>query len=118
VSAVIYLGLLTIPVHRLFVVTSWLITLLAAGMASQAILFLQQAGYLTIGTAAVWDTSWLVSEDGLSGRLLHTLVGYTDQPDGAQLAAYALTIATIMGLMRLVAVAGRRRRAGARATVI
>lgn len=111
VSAVIYLGLLTIPVHRLFAVTSWLITLLAAGMASQAVLFIQQAGYLTIATGTVWDTSWLVSEDGLPGRLLHTLVGYTDQPNGAQLSVYTLTIATIMGLMQLLATADSRRRA-------
>jgi high-affinity iron transporter len=111
VSAVIYLGLLTIPIHRLFAVTSWLITLLAAGMASQAILFIQQAGYLDIATGSVWDTSWLLSDGALAGRLLHTLVGYTDQPNGAQLIVYALTIATITGLMRMVGAGGSSRRA-------
>jgi high-affinity iron transporter len=38
-----YLGLLTIPTRYLFSVTSTLITLLAAGMAAQAIAFLEQA---------------------------------------------------------------------------
>src|SRR5512143_461104 len=42
VSALMYFGLLTIPARRMFSVTSGLITLLAAGMASQAVLFLQQ----------------------------------------------------------------------------
>ena len=38
-----YLGLITIPARYLFAVTSTLIALLAAGMAAQAIAFLQQA---------------------------------------------------------------------------
>jgi high-affinity iron transporter len=105
ISALMYYGLLTIPPGKLFSVTGWLITLLAAGMASQAILFIQQAGYLEYLTATVWDTSWLLPTDGQSiagiiGRLLHTLVGYTDTPDGAQLIAYIVTVAAIMGLMR------------------
>jgi high-affinity iron transporter len=102
VSALMYFGLLTIPAHRLFAVTSWLITLLAAGMASQAVLFLQQGGYFEVLTATVWDTSWLLPESGISGRLLHTLVGYSDAPNGAQLLVYGATIVTINVLMRTV----------------
>ena len=102
VSALMYYGLLTIPAHRLFAVTAWLITLLAAGMASQAVLFIQQAGYFEVLTATLWDTSWLLPESGIAGRLLHTLVGYSDAPNGAQLLAYAATIAAISVLMRAV----------------
>jgi hypothetical protein len=32
--------------------------------------------------------------------MLHTLVGYSDAPNGAQLAAYLATIFAIVGLMR------------------
>jgi high-affinity iron transporter len=102
VSALMYFGLLTIPAHRLFAVTGWLITLLAAGMASQAALFLQNAGYLQFLMSPVWDTSWLVTDDSIPGRLLHTLVGYTDQPDGLQILVYAATVMVISGLMRVV----------------
>jgi high-affinity iron transporter len=102
VSALMYFGLLSIPAHRLFSVTSGLITLLAAGLAAQAIAFLQQAGYIEVLTTTVWDTSWLLSEDSLLGRLVHTLVGYTDRPDGAQITVYLLTVALIVGLMRVV----------------
>lgn len=101
-SLLMYLGLLSIPLRHLFAVTSGLIVLLAAGLASQAIAFLQQAGYLEVGTSTLWDTSWLLSGDSLLGRLLHTLVGYTDRPDGAELAVYLLTIAVMIVLMRLV----------------
>ncbi|HEX4860610.1 MAG TPA: FTR1 family protein [Rhizomicrobium sp.] len=99
-SALMYYGLLAIPAHRLFRVTSGLITLLAAGMAAQAVLFLQQAGYLEVLTGTVWNTSWLLAEDSIAGRLLHTLVGYSDAPNGAQLVAYGTAIVAIVLLMR------------------
>lgn len=103
-SALMYLGLLTIPARYLFSVTSGLITLLAAGLASQAVAFIQQAGYLEVLTSTVWNTSWLLSDEGLTGRLLHTLIGYTARPSGAQLLIYLLTIAAIVALMRFVRV--------------
>jgi high-affinity iron transporter len=102
VSALMYLGLLTIPAGRLFAATSGLITLLAAGLAAQAVDFLQQAGYADMLTKTVWDTSWLLSDDSLVGRLVHTLVGYTDRPSGAQLVIYLATVTVIVTLMRLV----------------
>ena len=102
VSALMYLGLLTIPAHRLFAATSGLITLLAAGLAAQAVAFIQQAGYAELLTGTVWNTSWLLSDDSLAGRLFHTLIGYTDQPSGAQLVVYLGTVVAIVTLMRLV----------------
>ncbi len=99
-SAVLYLGLLAIPPRRLFAVTTALITLLAAGMAAQAVAFLQQGGYLQGMARPLWDTSWLLSQGSIFGRMLHSLVGYTDSPTGAQLIAYVAVIAIIAGLMR------------------
>jgi high-affinity iron transporter len=100
VSALTYFGLVSIPSHRLFAVTSGLITLLAAGLAAQAVAFLQQAGWLQQMATPLWDTSGVLAQDSLGGRLLHTLIGYTDQPNAAQLIAYALTVALIVTLMR------------------
>ncbi len=102
VSALMYFGLLTIPAGKLFQVTSGLITLLAAGMAAQAVIFLQNGGWLEFFTGTVWDTGWLIKDDSIAGRLLHTLVGYSEAPNGAQLIAYGATIVVILILMRLV----------------
>jgi high-affinity iron transporter len=102
VSALMYFGLLKVPASKLFQVTSWLITLLAAGMAAQAVLLLQNGGLLEVFTSTVWDTSWLIRDDSITGKLLHTLVGYSEAPNGAQLIAYGATIAMILVLMRLV----------------
>lgn len=93
-----YAGLVRIPAHRLFAVTGWMITLLAAGLAAQAAGFLQQAGVVERLGATVWDTSGLLPVDGIVGRMLHTLVGYTDRPTEFQLLVYVVTLATILGL--------------------
>jgi high-affinity iron transporter len=99
-----YLGLVTIPTRYLFGVTSTLIALLAAGMAAQAIAFLQQADILTAFDQTVWDTSWILSDESWLGRALHTLIGYVDQPTAMQLIVYAATLAAIVVLMKLFAV--------------
>jgi high-affinity iron transporter len=96
-----YMGLITIPTRYLFGVTSALIALLAAGMAAQAIAFLEQANILTALDQTVWDTSWLLSESSLLGRALHTLIGYVDQPTAMQLIVYAATLGIIVALMKL-----------------
>jgi len=97
-----YLGLLRIPTRHLFTVTSWLILLLAAGMAAQGASFLAQAGILPPLGVAVWDTSFILSEHSIPGQILHTLVGYMARPDGIQILFYSATLITIGGLMRLV----------------
>jgi high-affinity iron transporter len=98
----IYWGLVAIPMRLLFTVTSWLVLLLAAGLASQGAAFLMQADLLPSLGDNLWDTSFLLSDDSLVGRILHTLVGYTAQPAGIQLVFYAATLLVIGGLMRLV----------------
>jgi high-affinity iron transporter len=110
-GAAIYFGLVHIPMRHLFSVTSWLILLLAAGMASQAAAFLLQADLLPPLGPSLWDTSFLLSEHSLTGRVLHTLIGYTAQPAGIQLVFYLATLLIIGSLMRLVGSAPRAARA-------
>jgi len=109
VSFLTYRGLIIIPTRHLFAVTSTLIALLAAGMAAQAIAFLEQADILTALDQTVWDTSWILSDGSILGRALHTLIGYVDQPTGMQLIVYAATLAVITALMRLFAVPPAQR---------
>jgi len=96
-----YLGLIVIPTRYLFAVTSALIALLAAGLAAQAIAFLEQADILTALDNTVWDTSWILSDSSLLGRALHTLIGYVDQPTAMQLVVYIATLVIIVVLMKL-----------------
>lgn len=101
-SALTYAGLLQIPVRYLFSATSLLVALLAAGMAAQSVAFLEQAGVVEALGNTVWNTSWLLSEGSIPGRVLHTLIGYMDRPTLMELIVYIVTLAAILILARLV----------------
>src|SRR6478736_3902639 len=87
-----YSGLMRIPPKALFATTTVLITLLAAGMATQAIAFLERANWLNSLDTVVWDSSWLLSDKSIAGRAMHTLIGYTDQPTEMQLLVYVAVL--------------------------
>ncbi|MFY9602840.1 MAG: FTR1 family protein [Pseudolabrys sp.] len=108
-TALTYLGLLAIPNRYIFSVTSWLIALLAAGMAAQAVQFLNNAGLVVALDRTLWDTSWLLSEKSIFGRLLHTLVGYIDRPTEMQLIVYVATLLAMFLLMRIARPTPRMR---------
>jgi high-affinity iron transporter len=96
-----YFGLMRIPPRALFATTTVLITLLAAGMAAQAVAFLERANWLSILDTVVWDSGWLLSETSIAGRTMHTLIGYTDQPTEMQLVIYLAVLVVTIVLMRL-----------------
>ena len=101
-SALTFFGLVHIPPKYLFGATTALITLLAAGLAAQCVVFLQQAGLVRALSDTMWDTSGLLSDTSIGGRVLHTLIGYTDQPSGMQVVVYLATLAVIAIATRLV----------------
>ena len=100
-SATTYFGLVHIPSRHLFKVTGWMLALLAAGMAAQAVSLLEQAQYVTAFSNVVWDTSHILSDGSIAGKTLHTLIGYTSQPTAMQMIVYLATLAVIFTLMRL-----------------
>jgi high-affinity iron transporter len=110
VGAAIYFGLMAIPMRYLFSVTSWLILLLAAGMASQGAAFLSAADVLPSLGDSVWDTSGLLSERSLLGQVLHVLIGYTARPAGIQLVFFAATLIILGTLMRALRIQHPPRR--------
>lgn len=99
---VIYYGLLKVPLRWFFSVTSGLILLLAAGMASQCARFLIQADMLPSLANPVWDSSAILPQGSAIGTLLHTLIGYDDQPSGMQFLVFVLTLILIIVGMKWV----------------
>lgn len=98
-----YLGLLAIPSRHIFAVTTVLITLLAAGMAAQAVKFLDQAGFVTALGQTLWDTSEWLPESSIAGKILHALIGYSEQPTAMQLIVYCAVIVAMWLLMKALA---------------
>jgi len=85
VGALLYRGLMRIPLRHFFTVTGWLMLLVAAGMAAQLAQILVQANVLP-SMQPLWDTSSLLPMESTAGTLLHALVGYDPQPSIPQLA--------------------------------
>lgn len=94
-GTLLYLGLVRIPASRMFAVTGWMVLLLAAGLASQAAGFLVQADILPALGDRVWDTSFLIGDESLVGRVMHAMVGYVARPQGIQVLAFVLVLALI-----------------------
>ena len=103
VTLLTYGGLVRIPSRYIFGVTSLLIALLAAGLASQAVGFLEQADIVTALQNQLWDSSHILSDTSIVGRVLHTLIGYNDHPSAMQGLIYLATLAVMVSLMRLFA---------------
>ncbi len=103
-----YFGLLRVPAKHLFAVTGWLILLLAAGMAAQGAAYLVQADILPALGETIWDTSYVLPDDSVIGKLMHTLVGYTARPYGIQLGFYAVTLTVILALTKITQGSTRR----------
>ncbi len=91
----LFAGLLRIPLKWFFSVTSLLVLLLAAGMASQAARFLIQADVLPSLATPLWDTSSVVSNSSLVGKALQGLVGYDARPAGMQIAFFVAVLLVV-----------------------
>ena len=110
-GALLYVGLLKIPMRHLFGVTNAMILFLMAGMAAQAAGFLVQADVLPPLLNPAWDTSSVLSEKSLMGKVLHGLIGYEARPAGIQVVFY-------MAILMLAALVSMPRRAAAVATSV
>lgn len=95
VGYALYAGLLKIPLRWFFSVTGVLVLLLAAGMAGQAANFLVQADLIPSLASPLWNTSAILPERSVPGMLLHSLIGYQEQPTGIQMLFYVGTLVLI-----------------------
>lgn len=102
VGLALYHGLIRLSISVFFRVTSAMLILLVAGMASQAFGFLVAAGAFENFSNVVWDSSFILSEHGFIGQSLGTLIGYTARPTVIQLIAYIGALAFMFGWMRMI----------------
>ncbi len=95
-----YRGLLRISIRHVFQVLAWLLTLLAAGMASQACWNLVVIEWLPPIVDPLWDTSALLAQDGALGELLHVLMGYDERPSALQVLVFVGVLGSMLYLRR------------------
>jgi high-affinity iron transporter len=89
--------------YRLFFrVMGILLLFFAAGLLSDAVQNVQQLGWLTFGTAPLWNTAHILSEDSILGDLLHGIVGYAQAPtvlQGLLYTTYVVIVGSIFAWM-------------------
>jgi len=88
----LYRGLVWIPTKQLFLVTGWLLMLLAAGMASQAAWNLVVIEMLPPIVDSLWNSSAWLSQESLVGEFLHVLIGYDENPSGMQFLVFVIAL--------------------------
>ena len=99
-GAVIYAGMIRVPVRHLFSVAGWMLMLIASGMASQAAMNLVTINWLPPLVDRLWDTSWLLPQTSLLGEILHVLIGYDEGPSGIQFLVFVGSLLTMALLYR------------------
>jgi high-affinity iron transporter len=95
-GGLMYLGMVRIPVGKLFSATNVLLMLIAAGMAGKAANYLVAAGALPEVSNQVWNTSAFIGNDSWVGETLSAFMGYSATPTGIQLIFFASTLALLL----------------------
>src|SRR6266567_2434243 len=89
--------------YRIFFrVMGLLLLVFAAGLLGDAVQNMQGLGWLHFGTTPLWNTSHILSEDTAIGDILHTFIGYSEQPtilQGLLYTAYLLVAGSIFAWM-------------------
>jgi high-affinity iron transporter len=84
----VYRGSSRLPLRQFFLVSGVALIVLAAGLISNALAELREAGIILAQGVRPWDTDGFLSMNTDLGRFLHTLVGYDSAPTVAQIVAY------------------------------
>lgn len=90
ITYLIFRSSIKLNLRTFFMVTGSLLILIAAGLVGHSVMAMQEIGWLPIGTATAWNIGWLVSDDGILGRLLHAFIGYEAAPSVLLVVAYSV----------------------------
>ena len=100
VGALLYLGLMKYAGKYIFKISTILLTLIAAGLAAEAAGVMTSSGIIEIFSEQLWDSSWLVDNNSITGKVLNITIGYDSMPNSMQMAFYFATIIITVGMMK------------------
>lgn len=96
IGILLYYGLQALSKRLSVCIVRTVLALTAAGMVSQAVLYLAQAGLIDAGFP-LWDSSHLIAESSLPGQFLYAALGYESTPSTLQVGCYFGTLAAFVG---------------------
>ncbi len=86
-GVLLYYALTGLPARLSLRACTLLLALTAGNMASQAVLLLTQADWISYSSTA-WSSESLLSEASVVGQLAYALIGYESSPSWLQVGAY------------------------------
>lgn len=101
VGIILYNGLIKYAGRYIFKISTILLILIAAGLSSEAANILTSAGFIDILTDQLWDTSWIIDDSTILGKVLKITTGYDAKPNGMQLIFYIGTIIFTLVMIKL-----------------
>lgn len=101
VGIVIYLGLIKYASRYIFKISTILLILISAGLASKAAGILTSAGIIEQYIEPVWDSSALIDDRAILGKTLNIMIGYDAKPNGMQIIFYFSAIAITIIMMKI-----------------
>lgn len=96
VGACLYLGIIKASGKYFFIVTTWILVFLAAGITASGIGFLINGQVLPSLGDPIWDSSALLSQTSFFGQCLHIFMGYIDRPAGMQVVGYVANVTLLI----------------------
>jgi len=87
IGTLIYFGLVNCKLSARFLIVKLTLAVIATGILSQSAALLLQIDVLS-SKKALWDTSFILNEDSITGQLLHSTIGYEATPAPQQFAIY------------------------------
>ena len=100
IGMLLYQGLMKYAGKYVFKISSILLTMIAAGLASEAAGIMTSSGIIESLSNQLWDSSWLVQNDSITGKILNITIGYDSRPNGMQIIFYFATIILTFGMMK------------------
>lgn len=91
----LYYGLFKFATKYIFTISSLVMTFIAAGLAAEAAKILVSVGAIDFLTYRLWDTSFVVSDDTILGKILKIMIGYTSKPTAIELIFYTSVLSLI-----------------------
>lgn len=103
----IYRGMLKYASKYVFKISTILLILISAGLASEAAGILTSSGLINTYTTQVWDSSWLIENSSVIGKILNATFGYDSKPNALQVIFYFATAFITVLLIKIRAIFSR-----------
>jgi high-affinity iron transporter len=100
-SFLFYKGLLR--TKKIFRTTSLLFMLVASGLAAEGFGILIRSGIITFLSETAWDSSWIISNDSWTGKIMKILISYNSRPSILEVVSFIATFSTLFFCNKVIA---------------